>query len=56
MAKKTPETNREKLQAIRKWANAQYGEGTTPEWIRAWIRLADTADMIDAMIARTEVK
>jgi len=47
---------REDMQGIKQRANEQYGDGDSATWIRAWIALADAADRIDAMIARTEVK
>jgi len=47
---------REELQEIKNKANNAYGKGTTAEWIRAYIALADAADRLDAMIARTEIK
>lgn len=51
---------REELQAIRRRAE-EFAHPTVPcpamcpNWIRAYDRLADSADALDAMIARTEV-
>jgi len=47
--------NREKLQEIRREAYRSCGvEGLNPSWKRAYERLADAADHLDAMVARTE--
>ncbi len=29
-------------------------KGTNPQWVRAYVQLADAVDRLDAMIARTE--
>lgn len=48
---------REELQRIIRMAKAYAkGAGGTEQWSRAWWALADAADRLDAMIARTEIK
>ena len=47
--------NRDVLQAIRDDALDRICKGTSKRWVRAWQNLADAADTLDAMIARTEV-
>lgn len=42
------------LQGVRNRAFAYAEEVTDPIWRRAYERLADAADTLDAMIARTE--
>jgi len=47
---------RKELQDIKIKAHESYDNGENPVWIRAYIALADAADRLDAMMARTEVK
>lgn len=47
--------HREECQKIRNDAEEASCEGISPLWKRAYLRLADAADNLDAMIARTEV-
>lgn len=46
--------NRERLQKIEEEAFQESGSVTNSQWRRALIQLADAADRLDAMIARTE--
>lgn len=47
---------RKEMQNIRKKAEKNAAEVPSKLWKRAYLRLADAADKIDAMIARTEEK
>lgn len=49
--------SRDELIELRKRAEdmAQI-EGLNPHWMRAYLQLADAADRLDAMIARTQEK
>lgn len=51
---------REELIALRRKAKEEVamkpGEGIDQHWQRAFLRLSDAADCLDAMIARTEIK
>jgi len=53
-AQKTAWSRRE-MQDLRERAkNTASVEGTNPDWVRAYLGLADAADRLDAMIARTQ--
>ena len=47
--------SRREMQELRELAkNMASVEGTSPDWVRAYLGLADAADRLDAMIARTQ--
>jgi len=47
---------RKELQAIRERAlDSAEPRGTSPSWKRAYLRLADAANCLDAMRSRTEI-
>ena len=47
--------SREELQNIRKEALKISDEVQNPNWKRAYMSLADSADYVDAIIARTQI-
>ncbi len=49
------EFTRELLQGIRNEASNVAKETLNPQWRRAWEGLADAADRVDAMMARSQV-
>lgn len=53
MVTKIELNDREYLQDLRDAAEVKAQEVKCPLWIRAYLRLADAADCLDAMTART---